>query len=208
MLRPRRRRLLGEPSCLSGAWICPAGDSVGPACPGVCVRTIDSGPPVEAGGCVTPVVNAPCAVSDVVCPAPPPMIMDCPGCCSGCGVGVTQCYEEKGWSCGGPGTGWEFSGLIMCLPEDAGAPSDAASSSFPCGAASCDAATEYCSVTEGGVALPDGGSDVSQSCQPIPAECANNAAGPPATCACLQTHLDAQCAVSNGSDLTVTVAAP
>jgi hypothetical protein len=83
---------------------------------------------------------------------------------------------------------------------------------FACGGPTgpvCNPATEYCSIVEGGAVNPDSGKGtMSANCDPIPTECANDPAGAAATCACIQSKTSGQCAVSNGSDLTVTIEAP
>jgi hypothetical protein len=52
--------------------------------------------------------------------------------------------------------------------------------SFACGPASCDVATEFCFESGGGAVLPDGGSNFTYACNPIPPQCQ-----PDPTCDCI-----------------------
>jgi len=122
--------------------------------------------------------------------------------------------------CGATPDGCPFSDAVLCGPEGitcaagehVGAgmcgsicPTDG-SGEFACGAGlSCNSNVAYCSITEGGVALPDAGSAVHATCEMIPSACPA-----PLTCACLSEHgmLDgAFCQESNG-EVTSTLAAP
>jgi hypothetical protein len=87
---------------------------------------------------------------------------------------------------------------------------DAGSGGVSCGDLLCNAATEYCSIFEGGAVEPDGGSNFNANCEMIPTECANDAAGPAAACACTLAQLHGgggQCTES-GNGFTITVEAP
>ena len=52
--------------------------------------------------------------------------------------------------------------------------------SFACGPYSCDVATEFCFEAGGGAVRPDGGSNFTYACNPIPAQCQ-----PDPSCACV-----------------------
>jgi hypothetical protein len=52
--------------------------------------------------------------------------------------------------------------------------------SFACGPHSCDVATEFCYEAGGGAVLPDGGSNFTYACTPIPTQCLPNP-----TCTCV-----------------------
>jgi hypothetical protein len=52
--------------------------------------------------------------------------------------------------------------------------------SFACGPSSCDVATEFCFESGGGAVQPDGGSNFTYACNPIPSQCQ-----PSPTCDCV-----------------------
>lgn len=186
-----------QATCDLGSWTCPGGPpAVGPLCEDICVGSsgntgtssgTGSSSGSETGGCSTP--N--------------------PGCCGFVGqcntnVGDATCVGGA-WACTAVGTSLGPVCTSICMAADAGSPP------LQCGPTSveCDGATQYCSVFEGGVALPDGGSSVHASCQTIPAECAGNLGGAAAECACTlsQLHGGGMCSES-GSGFTITVAVP
>src|SRR5580658_6334072 len=65
-----------------------------------------------------------------------------------------------------------------CGPDSGGGGKDAGT--LACGPYSCDVATEFCYEAGGGAILPDGGSNFTYACSPIPAQCQ-----PAPTCACI-----------------------
>jgi hypothetical protein len=81
----------------------------------------------------------------------------------------------------------------VCEAPDAG-------TTFACGPSlTCDASTQYCSVTEGGPCCHP----PSYSCQSIPSSCANNR-----TCGCIRAAVGAQGCSESGGGVTVTFEAP
>jgi len=76
---------------------------------------------------------------------------------------------------------------------------DAPAPIFACGNTTCNSATQYCQITEGGVPLPDGGSNMSSGCVSIPSACAATV-----TCACIQGAAGPQCKDVDGA-VTVTI---
>ncbi len=79
--------------------------------------------------------------------------------------------------------------------------SDAGSGkSFPCGSnLSCDSATQYCKIGEGGPCC----APPSYSCESIPASCSKDH-----TCACIKTAVGAQQCTESGGGVTVTFQYP
>jgi hypothetical protein len=79
---------------------------------------------------------------------------------------------------------------------------------FACGpqGLTCNGATQYCYIEEGGVVLPDGGSNVHASCMTIPAACQGSAL----SCICIQDHTQSEGTFcqNSGGDVTLTFAAP
>jgi hypothetical protein len=68
---------------------------------------------------------------------------------------------------------------ITCPADAGGGTRDA---SFDCyGTKTCNADTEFCNVTGGGAAPPDGGSNIAVSCDPLPATPCDAGTG----CACI-----------------------
>jgi hypothetical protein len=64
--------------------------------------------------------------------------------------------------------------------SDAGSDGGRDAGGFACGPYSCDVATEFCYEAGGGAVRPDGGSNFTYACNPIPAHCQ-----PDPTCACV-----------------------
>jgi hypothetical protein len=206
---------LSAGSCVDGQYKCPevvcadGGNAVdaGNACEGEKVAC--SEPPIPSGCSLGP---AGCDNGVYVCPA-----VVCPDDAGAVDAGSScdnlpnVCNEPvvpPGCELGPMGCD---NGVIVCpavVCPDGGVDSGSTGSDFACGKAFCDAATEYCSITQGGVALPDSGTNMRSTCQAIPSACANNQAGAAATCACLQEHTSGTCTVSNGGDLTVTIDVP
>ena len=122
------------------------------------------------GGCVTPAQGAACTTDQ-----------------STCSTGGDACCIGYMWSCVSSAGGytWQKLGLgCPCrAPVDGGA--DAArrdAGPIVCGGKTC-AANEYCKTASGGAQPPDGGSNISYSCNPSPAACF---AAP--TCDCLKAN--------------------
>jgi hypothetical protein len=64
--------------------------------------------------------------------------------------------------------------------SDSGSEGGRDAGSFACGPYSCDVATEFCYEAGGGAVLPDGGSNFTYACNPIPTQCE-----PDPTCTCV-----------------------
>jgi hypothetical protein len=69
-------------------------------------------------------------------------------------------------------------GVDASPPFDAGPPGDGG---ITCGTKECSAATQYCNIVGGGVALPDAGSNMSWTCEALPAMPCDAGTG----CACI-----------------------
>jgi hypothetical protein len=198
---------LTEGACVNGVYHCPE-----VVCP-------DGGVGVDAGSGPAPT----CSVANPTCPAGLECVYafgDCSGngeclapansgcnaleslCgCNGAATVVSGCGYPTGYA-SGPTTG--VSGVNCDTAVDAGP----GGPDFACGKAFCNPSTEYCRVTEGGVAEPDAGSIDNTTCQPLVASCVKDEAGSAAECACLAQQVGGQCTVANGSDFTVTIEVP
>jgi hypothetical protein len=117
------------------------------------------------GGCVAPVSGAACT------PGQPDCTDD----------GRDVCCRGYVWTCQETTRTWSKQGLGCACRIDAGAVDAGAVDAGPqaCGTTTC-APGEYCTMASGGAQPPDGGSNVSYGCTPIPSDCT---ATP--TCACL-----------------------
>jgi len=80
--------------------------------------------------------------------------------------------SASGSTSGSSGGGSNSSGSGSGSGSDAGG--------FACGPYSCDVAIEFCFESGGGAALPDGGSNFTYACNPIPPQCQ-----PDPTCPCV-----------------------
>jgi hypothetical protein len=150
-------------ACSNGPVVChlPAlgvGCTVGPAtckggvitCGEITCPTADGGlPPVDAGGCE--------GDGNITCFGP-----EVP---EGCSVGPNYCSDGN-WLCG----------PVVC--PDGGA--DAAVSPPLCGApdglgdGTCPSATTYCEIIPACIELPDGGTNASTTCKPVPSACTDS----------------------------------
>jgi hypothetical protein len=145
-----------------------------------------------------------CAASGVCQVWPAPGTAECNSVERVCGCDGTQvttgCDAPTGYATG-PTTGGQ--GDLCTL--------DAGGSRFSCGSGSltCDSATQYCYIFQGGPINPDGGTNGSTSCNTIPAACADDTAGVAASCACTKTqdNLSGVCS-ENGNSFTITLDAP
>ncbi len=145
-----------------------------------------------AGGiCGFPEADA-CAAQGQCFPAPGAVCSAySPGCaCDGTTINVV---------CTGLPSGYSTAPLARagkCMAIDAGA-----GTQFACGSSlTCDSATEYCKVAEGGPCC----NPPSYSCEPIPAACANDY-----SCHCLVPLLSpSQCSQTNPGGVTVTFQYP
>ena len=84
---------------------------------------------------------------------------------------------------------------------------------FACGTKglTCDPATQYCYIVEGGPISPDGGTAVSASCETIPTQCVNDGPIVAAVCACIAASQSLQpsaCTNNGAGGMTVTLEAP
>ena len=113
-------------------------------------------------------------------------------CDDGCGGTYAATCSSTGWACG-------YTGACATDASDDGDVSTRDSATFACGAATCDVASQYCSESGGGAQLPDAGSNFSETCEALPAECA---ASP--TCACVNAATNNGCpCTTNGGGVTV-----
>jgi hypothetical protein len=94
--------------------------------------------------------------------------------------------------------------VLMGSAADAG-------TAFACGTTgfTCDSATQYCHITEGGPISPDGSTPVGAACDTIPSQCV----APPGEfideCSCLEKAANAQqCTVTTDGGYTVTLEVP
>lgn len=89
-------------------------------------------------------------------------------------------------------------------PEDV-VSHDTGAHTFACGPKECSSALDYCSVTEGGPILLDGG-DRHYTCEPLPTACKSTP-----TCACVKS-MAMECpggmCVDMGGDITITCEVP
>lgn len=142
--------------------------------------TSDSGTPPGDGGCVEPTEGTACTQGQHACASGGDVC--CIGyafvCQTSSGGGSTWRKESVGCACN---TGVD-SGTTR---PDAGA--------VVCGGKPCKA-NEYCTTAHGGAAPPDGGSNTSYVCTPLPAACI---ATP--TCACLSNNGGGGCSCSDSS---------
>ncbi len=141
-----------------------------------------------------------CAANTGECPADASTDAGCPDtpihCANPCGTGP-ECIDGQ-WVC--PST-------ITCA-SDGGFPDvstvedatvDAMSTTFACGSATCDSTTELCMESGGGVQLPDSGSNFTEACEQLPAQCETSP-----TCDCVLGAMNGGCGCSsNGSAVTV-----
>jgi hypothetical protein len=177
--------IVAQASCLDGAWTCSKDEAVGPECNDLCVGTVDGG----STGCEG----------------------DAPTCCGinsqGCSaiVGNASC-SAGGWVCA---SGEAPGGACTTIcAADGSAPLEAGEgSTFTCGdqGLTCDSATQYCYISEGGVATPDGGSNVFPSCKALPSSCQTAP-----TCACIEAvpgNSIGSC-MQTGNAVTLTIANP
>ncbi len=84
---------------------------------------------------------------------------------------------------------------------------------FACGTSTttCDPATQYCYIVEGGPVSPDGGSAYNATCKTIPSQCASDGPIVEAVCACIAAAESLQpsaCTYDGSGDMTVTLEAP
>lgn len=139
----------------------------------------------------------------------------CEAVCGGVGPHVTCSHE---WTC--PNGAPDVACSDICVAtgdggqgmqgdasfEDSGqGTSDATvGGSFTCSNITCDSATEYCYISEGGAFQPDASNGgVNASCKPIPAACADDI-----SCSCIgDSSLGGSC-VDHSGQVTVTFAAP
>jgi hypothetical protein len=157
-----------EPLCVDGAWTCPS-------VAGTCLA------PVDAGGCQQPPPKLLCTVGCGGDTAPP-----------ACVDGTWQCPPAPPCAPVLDADVPDDGSIVDAGAHDAIARDAVASDGgmFFCGpTTTCDSATTYCLVGEGGPPLPDGGTSIVYSCEPIP-----NACGAVATCACLRALPSADCA--------------
>jgi hypothetical protein len=100
---------------------------------------------------------------------------------------------------------WVCPSTITCAPDggfsDVSTVDDATvdATTFACGSATCDSASQFCMESGGGVQLPDGGSSFSETCQPLPTQCESTP-----TCDCVLAAMSGGCTCSaNGGAVTV-----
>jgi hypothetical protein len=187
---------LGPGSCVNGAYECPP--VVCPADSGTCAAVACVEPPIPSG---CQLGQPTCVNGQYVCA---PVV--CPGDAGSCSTDNVVCSEPNippGCSLGEPSC---VNGQYQCPPVVC--PVNADAGSFACDQATCDAATQYCFITQGGAIHPDGSVNMSGVCNPIPTACANDTAGAAATCACLQQQAHGTTCSSNGDDYTVYLDAP
>jgi hypothetical protein len=133
---------------------------------------------------------APDSGADASCPDVPIHCADV------CGSGA-ECVDGQ-WVCPSNITCASDGGFPdVSTVEDATV--DATSTTFACGSATCDSASEFCMESGGGVQLPDGGSNFNEECQPLPSQCETSP-----TCACVLAAMSGGCECSTaGSAVTV-----
>jgi hypothetical protein len=178
------------PTCQQGGWVCPV---LGVAC------AYDGGTPVACSAtkacpagfmCGYKIADA-CSATGECFPEPSKTGALCsaisPACsCAGANINV---------ACTGYPSG--YASAPVAYPGQCG------KGPFACGAMSCDAATQYCKIGEGGAGGPDGGANASYSCEPLPAACAADH-----TCTCVDKAVGGQLCSEKGGTLTVTFEYP
>ncbi len=126
----------------------------------------------SASGTCLPATGAICDGIDLACACDGTEInIACNGLPSGYAPKPFAHSEPCGFDSGGGASGSE-GGSDGSSGRDAG--------TLACGPYSCDVATAFCVETGGGAVRPDGGSNLTYACTPIPARCQ-----PAPTCACI-----------------------
>jgi hypothetical protein len=167
-----------EATCSSsGAWTCPAGDTLGPACPAIC--EVDGGPPtcaapepsccgLNAQGCEAPIATPTCTAGAWSCPAGDMLAAGCPKFCVEQDAGVGPCNGPAPSCCGLNADGCEgFVGNATC-----------SSSGWTCPAGDTvgGACPTFCVAKDAGAPSFDGGPP--PSCEgPAPSCCGLNSQG-------------------------------
>jgi hypothetical protein len=182
-----------SPTCQNGQWVCP--EFNGPTCPAdggamcapaqvVCEDGCGHSwqPSCVNGAWVCPAIGPVCIPdagnADAACPLVP---IHCVG---PCGQGSVDPLCVNGM--------WECPIIAGACPVEAGPPPP---KPLACGSLTCNGNTQFCAESGGGAQPPDGGSNFTYSCDPIPAACT---AAP--TCACISANSGNTCPCSQGPD--------
>jgi hypothetical protein len=156
-------------------------------------------------GCEIAVATAVCSNGGWTCPAGSTPSDGCSRVCVGTNDGGADAAADSGDATVSVDAG---DATTKADGEDGSTRDGASSHLFACGEAglTCDDATQYCYIVEGGPPPLDGGTDEFPSCDTIPAACV----GAALSCTCIQQQTGSSgdaCSDADG-DVTVTLAVP
>ncbi len=131
-------------TCSNGTWTCPSGDTVGPACPALCL--VDSGPPGLTDAAVGCTGTAPscCGLNAQGCEA----VLGTATCAAACPAG--DCSTPWAWTCPSGETVGDTC-PTYCVALDAGAP-DTGSACPGTAPTCCEVGTDGLCTTPAGLA--------------------------------------------------------